>query len=254
MHCPKISSTSCHALHRNTAKLAALLMVFLVLVSVGCRHRPGGGPLARGVGHAQRGVYHTVKRHQTFWRICKTYGVDMAEVARVNGIKDKTKIEVGQRIFIPGATRVLKVDIYVEDVTAGGKAAAVTYEKGRFIWPVEGQVTASFCAKETTTKRRHDGIDISAMTGSVVRAGDSGKVVYSDNKMRGYGNLIIIEHQDHFFTIYAHNEENLVKEEVLVKQGDAIAKVGKTGSATGPHLHFEIRKGSEPLDPMQFLP
>jgi murein DD-endopeptidase MepM/ murein hydrolase activator NlpD len=217
--------------------------------------------LARGVDHAQRGVYHTVKRHQTFWRICKTYGVDMEEVARVNGIKDKTKIEVGQHIFIPGARKVLKVDIYVEDVTAGARPTDIRYGKGRFIWPVEGQMTASFCAKETTEnrrwpsgQRRHDGIDISALTGTTVRAADSGKVVYSDNKMKGYGNLIIIEHQDHFFTIYAHNEENLVKEEVLVKQGDAIAKVGKTGSATGPHLHFEIRKGSEPLDPMQFLP
>ncbi len=251
MHCRKISphnSPSCHALRSNAPqRVAALLLVCLLLVSVGCRH-------TRGVGHAQRGVYHTVKRHQTFWRICKTYGVDMEKVARINGIKDKTKITVGQRIFIPGAKRVLKVDIYVEDVTAGGKATAVTYEKGRFILPVEGQVTASFCAKETTAKRRHDGIDISAMTGTVVRAADSGKVVYSDNKMRGYGNLIIIEHQDHFFTIYAHNEENLVKEEVLVKQGDAIARVGMTGSATGPHLHFEIRKGSEPLNPMRFLP
>lgn len=178
----------------------------------------------------------------------------MEEVTRINGIRDKTKIEVGQRIFIPGATKVLKVDIYVEDVTAGEKATAVTYEKGRFIWPVEGQVTASFSAKETKEKRRHDGIDISALTGTTVRAADNGRVVYSDNKMRGYGNLIIIEHQDHFFTIYAHNEENLVKEEALVKQGDTIAKVGKTGSATGPHLHFEIRKGSTPLDPMQFLP
>jgi len=257
MHCSKTSphdSTSCHVLRKNTGKLAALLMVLLMLVSVGCRH-------PRGVGHAQRGVYHTVKRHQTFWRICKTYGVDMEKVARINGIQDKTKIGVGQRIFIPGAKRVLKVDIYVEDVTTGGRATAVQYEKGRFIWPVAGQVTASFCAKETTEnrrwpfgQRRHDGIDISAMTGTTVRAADSGKVVYSDNKMRGYGNLIIIEHQDHFFTIYAHNEENLVKEEVLVKQGDAIARVGMTGSATGPHLHFEIRKGSAPLDPLRFLP
>ena len=210
--------------------------------------------MARDIGRGQRGVYHTVKRHQTFWRICKTYGVDMNEVARINGIKDKTKIEVGQRIFIPGVRRVLKVDIYVEDVTAGKQATAVRYEKGRFIWPVEGQVTATFSANATAEKRRHDGIDISAMVGTLVRAADSGKVVYSDNKMRGYGNLIIIEHQAHFFTIYAHNEENLVKEEVLVKRGDAIARIGKTGSATGPHLHFEIRKGSNPLDPMRFLP
>jgi lipoprotein NlpD len=175
----------------------------------------------------------------------------MDEVARINGIKDKSKIAVGQRIFIPGATKVLKVDIYVEDVTARERSTAVRYEKGKFIWPVEGTVTATFGTNE---KRRHDGIDISALEGSPVRAVDSGKVVYSDNKMKGYGNLIIIEHQDHFFTIYAHNEENVVKEEVLVKRGDIIARVGKTGNATGPHLHFEIRKGSNPLDPMRFLP
>ena len=256
MHCRKKAShhaASGPLRHERWVRLAAICAVLLILVSLGCRHTTRG-PSARGVRYGQRGVYHTVKRHQTFWRICKTYGVDMEQVARINGISDKTKIEVGQRIFIPGATKVLKVDIYVEDVTAAEQVTAVTYEKGRFVWPVKGQVTASFCAKETTANRRHDGIDISALTGTVVQAADSGKVVYSDNKMRGYGNLIIIEHQDHFFTIYAHNEENLVKEEVLVKQGDAIAKVGKTGSATGPHLHFEIRKGSEPLDPMQFLP
>jgi lipoprotein NlpD len=175
----------------------------------------------------------------------------MAEVARINVITDKDKIEVGQRIFIPGATKVLKVDIYVEDVTAGGKSTTVRYEKGKFIWPVEGQVMAQF---GTTEKRRHDGIDISAPEGTPVRAADGGTVVYSDNKMKGYGNLIIIEHRDHFFTIYAHNEENMVKEEVLVKRGDIIARIGKTGNAIGPHLHFEIRKGSIPLDPMRFLP
>jgi murein DD-endopeptidase MepM/ murein hydrolase activator NlpD len=175
----------------------------------------------------------------------------MDKVARINGIMDKSKIEVGQRIFIPGAVKVLKVDIYVEDITARERSTAVQYEKGEFIWPVEGTVTATF---GTNAKRRHDGIDISAPEGSPVRAADSGKVVYSDNKMKGYGNLIIIEHQDHFFTIYAHNEENVAKEEVLVTRGDIIARVGKTGNATGPHLHFEIRKGSNPLDPMRFLP
>jgi murein DD-endopeptidase MepM/ murein hydrolase activator NlpD len=221
-----------------------LCLVFLVFFFAGCRHQ---GYVYRG----QRGVYHTVKRHQTFWRICKTYGVDMEEVARINGIRDKNKIQVGQRIFMPGATKVLKVDIYVEDVTARGKSTAVRYEKGRFVWPVQGTVTAPF---GMDGKRRHDGIDISAPVGTSIRAADSGRVVYSDDKMRGYGNLIIIEHRDNFFTIYAHNKENLAEEEALVKRGDIIARVGKTGNATGPHVHFEIRKGSRPLNPAQFLP
>jgi murein DD-endopeptidase MepM/ murein hydrolase activator NlpD len=219
-------------------------LVSLVVLSVGCRHQ---GYVYRG----QPGVYHTVKRHQTLWRICKTYGVEMEEVARLNGIRDKNKIQVGQRIFIPGATKVLKVDIYVEDVTARGRSTAVRYEKGKFVWPVQGAVTATF---GLDGNRRHDGIDISAPVGTPIRAADSGRVVYSDNKMRGYGNLIIIEHRDNFFTIYAHNKENLVEEEVLVKRGDIIARVGRTGNATGPHLHFEIRKGSKPLNPVRFLP
>jgi len=220
------------------------VLICLLAVPLGCRH-------PKDVGRGQRGVYHTVKRHQTLWRICKTYGVNMDKVARINGIKDKSKIAVDQRIFIPGATKVLKVDIYVEDVTAGERSTAIHYAKGKFIWPVEGTVTARF---GTNKKRRHDGIDISAPVGVPIKAADSGRVVYSDNKMRGYGNLIIIEHRDNFFTIYAHNEENMVTEETVVKQGDIIARVGRTGNATGPHLHFEIRKGSKPLDPVRFLP
>ena len=220
------------------------LLILLLAVSFGCRH-------SRGVGRGQRGVYHTVKRHQTLWRICKTYNVNMDAVARINGIKDKSKIAVGQRIFIPGATKVLKVDIYVEDVTARKRSTAVRYERGKFIWPVEGTVTARFGTNE---KRRHDGLDIAAPVGTPIRAADNGRVVYSDNKMKGYGNLIIIEHKDKFFTIYAHNEKNMVAEEVVVTQGDIIARVGQTGNATGPHLHFEIRKGSKPLDPVSFLP
>jgi murein DD-endopeptidase MepM/ murein hydrolase activator NlpD len=221
------------------------LICFIIVFSGGCGH------YRHTYRHGQRGVYHTVESHQTFWRICKTYGVDMEGVARINGIRDKSKIQVDQRIFIPGAAKVLKVDIYVEDVTAGASSTAVRYEKGKFMWPVQGPMTTLF---GMDGKRRHDGIDISAPVGTPIRAADSGRVVYSDNKMRGYGNLIIIEHRDKFFTIYAHNKENVVKEEVDVEQGDIIARVGKTGNATGPHLHFEVRKGSRPLDPIQFLP
>jgi murein DD-endopeptidase MepM/ murein hydrolase activator NlpD len=222
----------------------AICAIVLLAVSFGCRHQ-------RDIYQGEQGVYHTVKRHQTLWRICKTYGVNIDEVARINGIKDKSKIAVGQRIFIPGATKVLKVDIYVEDVTARERSTTVIYEKGKFIWPVKGTVTARF---GTTEKRQHDGIDIAAPVGTPIRAACNGRVVYNDNKMRGYGNLIIIEHADNFFTVYAHNKENMVTEEVTVSQGDVIARVGKTGNATGPHLHFEIRKGSNPLDPMLFLP
>jgi murein DD-endopeptidase MepM/ murein hydrolase activator NlpD len=223
--------------------IPVFLIILLVFFS-GCRQSVA---VRREV---RNGVYHTVERHQALWRICKTYGVDMDMVATINGIKDKNKIAVGQRIFIPGAKKVLKVGIYIEDVTARTRTSTVKYEKGKFLWPVEGQITGTF-GKDS--KKKHKGIDIYAPLGTPIRAADKGKVVYSDNKVRGYGNLIIIEHKDSFFTIYAHNQVNLVQEEVRVERGDVIARVGHTGNAEGSHLHFEIRKGSKPLDPMRFL-
>jgi murein DD-endopeptidase MepM/ murein hydrolase activator NlpD len=225
-------------------RLAACCLIVVLVVFPGCRH-------VHNDASRERGVYHLVQRHQTFWRICKTYGADMDEVALVNGITDKTKIAAGQHLFIPRAAKVLPVDIYIEDVTALGRTIIASPDKNRFIWPVAGIVTDQF---GKTEKRRHDGIDIAAPPGTPVMAADGGKVVYSDNTMKGYGNLIIIEHPDHCFTVYGHNEENLSKEEEPVKRGDIIARVGKTGNATGPHLHFEVRKGSIPLDPLQFLP
>ena len=87
----------------------------------------------------------------------------MEEVARINGIRDKSKIQVGQRIFIPGVATVLKVDFYVEDVTVRGRSTAVRYGNGKFMWPVQGTMTAQF---GMDGKRKHDGIDISAPIGN----------------------------------------------------------------------------------------
>jgi len=223
------------------------LLIFCVIMAGGCSQPP----VVHDAGTRPKGVYHVVERHQTLWRICKTYDVDIDDVARVNGIKDKSKIRVGQRIFIPRATKVVKVDVYIEDLTARKGTRPVSYVKDRFIWPVRGRVMAKF---GTDGQRRHDGIDISAPRDTPIRAADTGRVVYSDNKMRGYGNLIIIEHSNSFFTIYAHNKVNLVNERVRIQRGQVIGRVGSTGNAKGPHLHFEIRKGSKPLDPLRFLP
>ncbi len=121
---------------------------------------------------------------------------------------------------------------------------------GFFIWPVQGEVSSGFGDRNG---HPHDGIDIRAEKGTPIHASASGKVVFSD-KFSGYGNLILIEHSKGYFTAYAHNEKNLVKEGSNVKQGDVIAKVGATGNATGYHLHFEVRSESTPMDPMKFLP
>ena len=199
----------------------------------------------------KKGIYHVVERHQTFYRICKTYGVDLKEVASLNGITDPSKIQTGQRIFIPGAKKLLKVEIYIDDVVAepGGKAK-IAYKKLDFIWPVEGKISDVF---EEAESRRHQGIDISSPIGIPIKASNAGMVIYSNNTIKGYGNLIVLRHSEELVTVYAHNQVNLVEEGTWVEKGQIIGKVGQTGRSSGPHLHFEIRKSNKALDPLLFL-
>jgi murein DD-endopeptidase MepM/ murein hydrolase activator NlpD len=199
----------------------------------------------------REGVYHIVKKHQTLYRICKTYGIDIKEVSFLNGITDPAKIRTNQRIFIPGAKRVLKVEVYIEDlVEESGHQEKVAYKKMNFIWPVEGRLGDGF---DETEGRRHMGIDIFSPAGTPIKASGSGKVIYSGNTIRGYGNLIILRHSEEFVTVYGHNEVNLVEEGEWVEKEQVIARVGQTGRATGPHLHFEIRKDNKAVDPQLFL-
>ncbi len=199
----------------------------------------------------KKGVYHVVERHQTFYRICKTYGVDLKEVASVNRISDPGKIQTGQRIFIPGAKRVLKVEIYIDDVVSEqGEKAKVAYKRPDFIWPVGGKINQGF---EEAENRRHQGIDISSAAGAPIKASNAGTVVYSNNTIKGYGNLIILRHSEELVTVYAHNQVNLVEEGTWVEKGQIIGRVGQTGRTSGPHLHFEIRKSNKAIDPLLFL-
>lgn len=199
----------------------------------------------------KKGVYHIVERHQTLYRICKTYGVDIGEIASLNRIVDQAKIQVGQRIFIPGAKKVLKVDIMIDDVvTEPDEKGRIAHKKSDFIWPVEGRIADRFQESED---RRHQGIDIVSPPGTPILASNTGTVIYSNNKIKGYGNLIILRHSDEFVTVYAHNQVNLVEEGMLVDKGKIIARVGQTGRATGPHLHFEIRRNNKAVDPLPFL-
>jgi len=203
----------------------------------------------------RKGVYHVVKRHQTLYRICKTYGVDINKVASLNGITDISKIDVGQRIFIPGARKVLKVEIVIDDVAAEqveierGRAKTV-YKKMDFIWPVEGKCTNPF---EDNERRRHQGIDIRCSSGTPIKASNAGTVIYAGNTIKGYGNMIIVRHSEEYVTVYAHNQVNLVEERDRIEKGQVIGKVGQTGRATGPHLHFEIRRNNKPVDPLPYL-
>ncbi len=227
-----------------------LFFVLLILVSSHCASQKA--PTKKPPPPQKTtGVYHVVERHQTFYRICKTYGVNFNEVASLNRILDPAKIQIGQRIFIPGANRVLKVEIYIDDVVSEQwEKDRIAYKKLDFIWPVEGKINQGF---EEAENRAHQGIDISSVIGTPIRASNAGRVIYSNNSIKGYGNLIILRHSEELVSVYAHNQVNLVEEGTWVEKGQIIGKVGQTGRTSGPHLHFEIRKSNKAIDPMLFL-
>lgn len=101
--------------------------------------------------------------------------------------------------------------------------------------------------------RLHAGIDISAREGTPIRAAADGVVTYSDSTQRGYGNMVLVDHGNGFVTAYAHNRENLVSQGARVARGEVIALVGATGNATGPHVHFEIRRSGRAVNPRPYL-
>jgi murein DD-endopeptidase MepM/ murein hydrolase activator NlpD len=175
------------------------------------------------------------------------------ELARINGIGDASKISVGQRIFIPGATRPLPVEIITPADALIGSDRDGAYD-GRlppeFIWPVLGTTVSGYGPRGGSF---HDGIDISAPEGTVIRAVAEGEVIYSD-QLRGYGNLIIIRHGNGLVSVYSHNRKNLVREGQTVRRGDVIGEVGSTGRVSGPHLHFEVRKDNKARNPLNYLP
>jgi murein DD-endopeptidase MepM/ murein hydrolase activator NlpD len=120
-----------------------------------------------------------------------------------------------------------------------------------FVWPAQGKVISKFGT--TSDGLRNDGINISAPAGAPVMAAADGTVAYAGNQLRGFGNLVLIRHANGLITAYAHNQSLLVQKGDKVKRGAVIARVGQTGNVAKPQLHFEIRKGEEPVDPMKYL-
>ncbi|HJQ82867.1 MAG TPA: LysM peptidoglycan-binding domain-containing M23 family metallopeptidase [Candidatus Binatia bacterium] len=199
------------------------------------------------------GLRHRVQRGESLYRIGKAYGVSPEALARVNGIKDPGRIEVGQVVVIPHARRELPVELITPERARDDRPAPPELPRGPspFVWPVEaGLVTSRFGPRGES---HHDGIDISTPEGTPVRAARAGRVLYSD-RLRGYGNLIIVAHDQGYATVYAHNRDNRARAGSEVRQGDVIAVVGRTGKTSGPNLHFEVRKDNVARNPLYFLP
>ncbi len=137
------------------------------------------------------------------------------------------------------------------DVAAGRIVSNPPGLPGRngYAWPANGKISRGFRPADN-----HKGLDITADIGVPIHAARAGKVIYASNELSGFGNCIIIQHDENWTTFYAHNNQNFVRPGDVVQCGQLIAEVGKTGRATGPHLHFEIRHNGTPLDPHPMLP
>lgn len=224
------------------------MLLALVLLLAAC---PGGPAKERGAGQGVLppiplgGVWHRVERGTTAAELARRYRVPRVDIDEINGLTEGEALEGGREVFIPGAARSLSPR------PAPTAAAADRSAGARLLWPVRGgTLTSRFGARG---KSSHEGVDIAAPEGSAVLAAADGKVIYAGSGVRGYGNLILVRHDTGMVTVYAHNRRNLVKEGQEVKQGQVIAEVGHTGRASGNHLHFEVRRGDAPVDPLDHV-
>ena len=219
--------------------------------------------------------FYVVRRGDTLYSIALEHGADYREIAQWNGLEDPTKIGAGQllRVSPPeekstqvGAARVPgRIEARPLDGAAPAAAAPlppaperaarsepkavsqVEGDVGGFVWPAKGKVIAGF------SEPRNKGIDIDGKPGDPVVAAAAGRVTYIGSGIPGLGKLVVIKHDNGFITVYAHNRDILVKEQQSVARGEKIAELGST-DAERPKLHFQIRKGSAPVDPMRYLP
>ena len=131
---------------------------------------------------------------------------------------------------------------------AGGEATGAL---PKFRWPANGRVISPY--GPAVNGQQNDGINIALPENTPVKAAEDGVVAYAGNELKGYGNLILVRHDDNWVSAYAHNEAMLVKRGDKVKRGQVIAKAGKSGNIEQPVVHFELRQGSKPVDPMKHL-
>jgi len=216
--------------------------------------------------HSHSPTTYKVRSKDTLYSIGRRFGVSYKTLARNNHIRYPYTIYAGQRIYLKGVaprSRALPVAKHQYKPSRAKKVVKKSKKHSakdhtrtniksvHLRWPVKGVLTSPFGRRGS---RMHDGIDIGAKEGTAVHASAAGTVVYSDHRLTGYGRLIIIRHRHDLFTAYAHNQRNLVRKGDRVQAGDVIARVGHTGRATGPHLHFEVRRGPTPVDPLAYLP
>lgn len=248
-------------------RLKLLWIPALLLYVLGCAHSGGDVPVAeRGVSAGANPDYHTVSRGDTLYSIAWRYGMDYRRLAAANNIRAPYTISPGQRISLnydegngggqkapsagqQAATRTAPQTLS-RPPSGSAKAAPDTSPKalsGPWLWPAKGKVLEHF----STWGRVNKGIDIGGHIGESVHSTRSGKVVYVGTGLAGYGNLVIVKHNEEYLSAYAHNRRILVREGDWVKAGQSIAEMGSSGNRA--MLHFEIRQRGKPVNPEKLL-
>jgi lipoprotein NlpD len=248
--------------------LRQVIAVVLAVVVAGCGAGRGPGSSTR-----LRGVWHKVHKGDTVASVAAKYGASSDEVAELNDLSGDEALAARDEIFVPtrkgkspgtgakpappvaaDATAPASTTASVPPSTTGPVAA-----EGRcdgkthpcLAWPADGELVSLFGERDGAP---HDGLDIAAAKGSPVRAAEQGDVLYSGDKLKGYGNLVIIRHAGGVITVYAHNDGNEVKEGDKVARGQVVARIGISGAAKIAHLHFEVRVSEQAMDPLSYLP
>jgi len=218
----------------------------VMLALVGCSSESSSPLSAAG---SRTAATHVVAPGENLYRIALHYGVSVGRLMAANRISDPAALRVGQVLVIPGH--------YTEASVGTGRAnnSHLFYYGPRaerqFLWPVDtGAVSSGFGMRNGSM---HEGVDIAAPAGTPVHAADRGVVEFAGH-LRGYGNIVILRHDDDYVTVYAHNLANLVHEGDHVAAGQTIAEIGTSGHATGANLHFEVRRDNIAHDPLAYLP
>lgn len=191
------------------------------------------------------GEYRVV-RGDTLTKIAQKHGQSVGSLKRLNKLKDADHIRVGQVLKVNGTAAPSTSGTYTAPAPVSGPSIAAP-RSINLVWPAEGK------SHRGTSASNSQAVYIAAAEGTPVKAAANGKVVYAGNGLRGYGNMLIVNHDANFLSVYAHNKDLLVKEGAQVRQGQTIATMGHTESNT-VQLYFELRYNGKAVDALRYLP